>query len=165
MVHMYDLAQLCWIALNIGGSWSTRFNFRFNASHCNGDCCRRRHRCALAHCNVLFFFPCLLTPCVRQLLFTPASVSSSHCFSPEAERNPVRPCGCSPSPRGPSCWLSSPLLPCRSRDFRLFCTPTAECDVVTSAVGTFLLCVAAESTLLCSAPHDVALMVAGTVRP
>jgi hypothetical protein len=37
--------------------------------------------------------------------------------------------------------------------------------VVTFAVGVFLLCMAAESALLCSAPHEVALMVAGTVRP
>jgi len=37
--------------------------------------------------------------------------------------------------------------------------------VITSAVGAFLLCVAAERALHCSASHDVALMVAGMVRP
>ena len=163
MVHPYNLAKLCWIALNIGGYWSSTFNLIFKAGRCNHDHCLRRRCCALAHCNVLF--PRFLHTCISHLLFTPASVSSSQCLGPLAEHNPVRPCGCSPSPRGPSCWFSSPILPCCCGDFRLLCAPTAECDVVSSAVAAFLLCVAAESALLCSAPHDVALIVTGMLWP
>lgn len=146
---------MCWLAPNIGSCWSSRFNCRFDAGRCDRDHCRRRSRCALAQCNVLFTR--YLHPCIRQLLMTPASVSSSQCLGPPAEGDPVHPCGCSPGPRVPSCSFSSPLPPCHSQDFGLLCAPTAECDVDTCAVGAFFLCVVAESTLLAVHPTTLHL--------
>jgi len=168
MAHTYDLAQLRWITLNIGGS-DSRSVSRFSASprSCRGSWCGQYWRCrcrwrrALHHCDVF----CLHSPflCIGHLLFAPAPLSSRW-PRPQDERCPDRSWGWSRGLHGPSCWFSSPPLPCLPGGLRLLCAPTAERDVVPFAVRALLLCVAAERALLCNATHDVAFMGAGAVR-
>jgi len=170
MVHTYHLAQLCWIAVNIGGG-DSRSVWRFNA--CPSSCCSFRcgwclrqhcgwHR-LLHRCDIL----CLCTAFIHIGHFHYAHATPSYCRCPWslALLCPGYSYGWTRGLRGRACWFSSSPLPCLSGGFRPLWTATAECIVVSIAVGAFLLCVAAERAQLCNAPHDSALMDAGVVLP
>jgi hypothetical protein len=171
MVHQYGLAQCCWCALNIRGGSDSHLNLRFNAgshSSCRSccGCCWRCHYpwcCALHHCDILCHGSLYL--CIGHHRFDCAPLPTFWCAHLRARTLPcllLTLVG----------WASllvllihfyyspvPPWWPPRS-------LPTAtECDEVSFTVRAPLLCVAAKRALHCTAPHDVACIGAGAVRP
>jgi len=79
IVHTYDMAQFCWIALTTGACRISRVNYRFNAGRCSRDHCCCDCHCSLTQCDVLF--PHFLHPSVchfssLQPLYPPPSASA-----------------------------------------------------------------------------------------
>ena len=152
MVHSYNLAHLCWITL-ISGSLGSLFSLIFIFSHGCG--------CKLGHHSIFHLSWCLLILRVRKLRFacrpvfpSPRRPMSKHHYAcPWCH---LSSCVCGRPPCKP---YSPPLLHCLG-GFSHLRQSVAKPNVIASAVGALLQCMTAEWSLLCCAPHHVALVVA-----
>jgi hypothetical protein len=133
MVHLYDLAQFCWIALIID---SQGFRFNLSSSSSQGGCRTLGHRNDF---SLLLFLP------IHQFRFASLPVIC-HSLGPMLKHHAGHPrchasgCIC----RCPPTWPNSPTLPRRLGGLSLLYASVPECNVLPIAVGALLQRMTAE---------------------